>query len=250
MAHVRFDNVSKIYTRQSRQFFYRFFLEAMGKNRREAIYALRDVSFDLRDGDSLGIVGHNGAGKSTLLSLVAGLTVPEKGSVSVDGRVMAMLELGSGFHYDLTGVENLWMNAALCGMTKRETAAAFDQILEFSELGEFIREPLRTYSQGMVLRLAFSVAVHANPDILLLDEILAVGDKDFQKKCLNRIFDMKRQGKILLCVSHVPGILRQLCEQALWIEAGRVVMQGPAGEIFDAYMARTLRASPAEAGGS
>ena len=243
MAHVSLNNVSKIYSRQSRQFFYRFFLQMLGKNRKEPIYALRDVSIDLRDGESLGIVGHNGAGKSTILGLVAGVTVPEKGTVSVEGRVMAMLELGSGFHYDLTGVENLRMNAALCGLTKRETEAAFDKILGFSELGEFIHEPLRTYSQGMILRLAFSIAVHANPDILLLDEILAVGDKDFQKKCLDRVFEMKQRGKILLCVSHVPTILEQLCEQVLWVEAGRVVMQGPVAEVSEAYMARKIEVS-------
>ena len=237
MAHVAFQNVSKVYSRQSRRFFARYLKEVIsGKTKKEGFYALRGVSFEVHDGDTLGIVGHNGAGKSTLLNLVAGLTVPEEGSVDVKGRVMALLELGSGFHPDLTGIENLQMNASLCGLTKQETEAASEAIVEFSELGDFIEEPLRVYSQGMVLRLAFSIAVHVDPDILLLDEVLAVGDKDFHKKCLNRIFEMRDMGKILLCVSHAPDTLRELCRQALWIESGQVVRYGEAAEVFEAYM--------------
>ncbi len=238
MAQVSFQNVSKIYTKQSRQFFFSYFLEVLGRQRQpqELFYALRGVTFEVRAGDTLGIVGHNGAGKSTLLSLVAGLTVPEEGRVSVDGRVMAMLELGSGFHPDLTGRENLRMNAALCGLTKRQTMDAAEDIIAFSELGDFIEEPIRTYSQGMVMRLAFSIAVHVKPDILLVDEILAVGDKDFQKKCEKRIIELRDRGTILLVVSHVPTVLRELCAKGLWIEKGEVVMQGRADEVFDAYL--------------
>jgi len=235
MAHVRFENVSKIYTRQSRQFFYRFLSHRLGRGPKKPIYALRDVSFEVSGGRALALVGHNGAGKSTLLNLVAGLTVPESGTVDVSGRVMAMLELGGGFHVDLTGAENLRINAALCGLTKSETDELFPRITEFSELGEFIWEPLRTYSSGMVERLAFSIAVHADADILLLDEVLMVGDKDFQQKCLDRILEMRNQGKILLCVSHVPQLLRQLCDYALWIEAGSVVREGPIDEVVEAY---------------
>lgn len=238
MAHVSFQNVSKIYSRQSRRFVFTYFLEVLGRKRRpqEEFYALRDISFDLNDGDTLGIVGHNGAGKSTLLSLVAGLTVPEEGRVDTSGRVMAMLELGSGFHMDLTGHENLRMNAALCGLSKTETLEAAERILEFSELGDFIDEPLRTYSQGMVLRLAFSIAVHVKPEILLLDEILAVGDKDFQKKCERRIWELRDKGAILMVVSHIPTVLRELCAKGLWIEKGHIVKHGSADEVFDAYM--------------
>jgi ABC-type polysaccharide/polyol phosphate transport system ATPase subunit len=235
MAHISFDSVSKIYSRQSRQFSWRYFLQTIGKNRRSPIHAIREVSFEVADGGSLAIVGHNGAGKSTILNLAAGLTRPEKGSISVEGHVMALLELGSGFHHDLTGAENLRLNAALCGLTKKETLELFDRIVEFSEIGDFIDEPLRTYSQGMTLRLAFSVAVHVNPDILLIDEMLVVGDKDFQRKCISRILQMKREGRILLCVSHAAEVLRHLCDDALWIESGRVVMQGPAPEVLDAY---------------
>ncbi|MCP5118917.1 MAG: ABC transporter ATP-binding protein [bacterium] len=238
MAHVRFDNVSKIYSRQSRQFFWRFLLQRSGRAEPKPIYALRDVSFDVSNGQSLGIIGHNGAGKSTLLSLVAGLTTPERGGVDVEGHVMALLELGSGFHHDLSGVENLRLNAAFRGFTKQETAALQERIIDFAELGDFIDEPLRTYSQGMILRLAFAIAVHVDPDILLLDEVLVVGDKDFQKKCFDRILQMKREGKILLCVSHVPTMLQQLCEKALWIESGQVIMQGPIDEVAEEYLTR------------
>lgn len=235
MPRIRFDRVTKVYRRQSRQFLWRFLLEAFGSRRSEPIYALRDVTFELTEGRSLAIIGRNGAGKSTLLSLVAGLTAPESGTVEVDGRVMALLELGSGFHPDLTGAENLRVNAALCGLTRKETEERFDRIVDFAGLREFIDEPLRTYSQGMILRLAFSVAVHVDADILLLDEFLVIGDIDFQRKGLRRIREMKRQGKILLCVSHVPELLKELCEEAIWLESGRVILRGPAAEVIDAY---------------
>ncbi len=245
MAHVTFRNVSKTFSRQSRQFVVKFFFDSLlGRRRGDQgdVHALTDVSFDVRNGQSLGIVGHNGAGKSTLLNLVAGLTVPESGTVSVDGRLMALLELGAGFHPDLTGIENLRMNAALCGLTRKETERAQDQIVDFAELKDFVREPLRTYSAGMILRLAFSIAVHVEPDILLLDEVLAVGDKDFQQKCHRRIFELRDRGTILLCVSHVPTTLHELCDRGLWIEKGKVQMEGPAAEVFDAYMTRPMAA--------
>jgi ABC-type polysaccharide/polyol phosphate transport system ATPase subunit len=235
MPRVRFDRVTKIYRRQSRQFFWRFLVENLGGRRAEPIYALRDVCFEVGPGRALAIIGRNGAGKSTLLSLVAGLTVPESGAIDVEGRVSALLELGSGFHPDLTGAENLRVNAALCGLTRRETDERFDEIVEFAELADFIDEPLRTYSQGMILRLAFSVAIHADADILLLDEMIAVGDMDFQRKSFRRIRKMKQEGRILLCVSHVPEVLKELCEEAIWLENGRILLRGPAEEVIDAY---------------
>ncbi|MCW5979223.1 MAG: ABC transporter ATP-binding protein [Bryobacteraceae bacterium] len=240
MPFVRFYHVSKVYSRQSRQFFWRFFVETMGRKPREPIRALNDVTFELGAGESLAVIGHNGAGKSTLLSLVAGLTTPESGLVEVEGRVMALLELGSGFHYDMTGAENLRLNAALCGLTKKQTEERYQQIVDFSELRSFINEPLRTYSMGMILRLGFSIAVHVEADILLLDEVLVVGDQDFQQKCLTRILRMKQEGKILMCVSHAPDMLRMLCERALWIESGAVIMQGAAGDVIDAYRAGSV----------
>jgi ABC-type polysaccharide/polyol phosphate transport system ATPase subunit len=247
MPHVRFSHVSKIYSRQSRQFFWRYFVQVLGRERRKPLYALNDVSFDVSGGESLAVVGHNGAGKTTLLSLIARLTTPEIGRVDVEGHVMPLLELGSGFHGDLTGTENLYLNAALCGLTKKETRERFEQMVEFAELGDFMDEPLRTYSQGMTLRLGFAIAVHADADILLLDEVLVVGDMDFQRKCMHRLMQMKSEGKILFCVSHAPEMLRQLCEQALWIESGQVVMKGPAEEVFEAYRTGAMPAMASSA---
>jgi ABC-type polysaccharide/polyol phosphate transport system ATPase subunit len=183
------------------------------------------------------VVGPNGAGKSTLLSLVAGLSWPDEGEISVEGRVAALLELGSGFHPDLTGEENLRVNAAILGFSRKQTVERFDQIVEFSGIGDFMDEPLRTYSSGMVLRLAFSVAIHADLDVLLIDEVLAVGDQSFQAKCIERIFELKRAGKILVFVSHVPQVLQQLCDRALWLESGHMVREGPVGGTLEAYQA-------------
>ena len=241
MPRIEFKKVSKIYSRQSREFVWRFLLEAMGGKKGAPHYALRDVTVKVEGGSSVGIVGHNGAGKSTLLNLVAGLTVPEEGSVTVDGRVCAMMELGSGFHPDLTGAENVRINAALLGMSREEVAAKSDRIIEFAGLGDFIREPLRTYSQGMILRLAFSVVAHADPDILLIDEVLVVGDQDFQDKCFGFFREMKRRGKILICVSHAPEVLGRICEDGIWLDHGQVKMQGPLEDVLNAYSGKPVK---------
>ncbi len=235
MPHIEFDRVTKSYSRQSRTFFWKFFLEVMRGRHANPFYALRDVSFRIGAGESVGVIGPNGAGKSTMLSLVAGLTVPEAGAVSVDGRVTAMMELGAGFHHDLTGRENLEINAALVGYSRAEIDAAAAAIVEFSGLGEFIDEPLRTYSSGMQLRLAFAVVAHARPDILLIDEVLAVGDQEFQARCFSKLEEIRRRGAILLCVSHVPELLARVCDRVLWIEGGRLVLDGAAREVAEAY---------------
>jgi ABC-type polysaccharide/polyol phosphate transport system ATPase subunit len=198
-------------------------------------FALRDVSFRVEDGESLAVVGRNGAGKSTLLSLVAGLTDPAEGSIAVKGRVAALLELGAGFHPDLTGVENLQLNASLLGLSRRRTAEAYEEILAFAGIGDFIYEPIRTYSSGMTMRLAFAIAVNVDPDILIVDEVLAVGDQAFQDKCRERIRGFRTQGKTLLFVSHSGSLVRELCDRALWLERGRILLDGPASEVLDAY---------------
>lgn len=205
-----------------------------GKDSRE-FFALRDVSFRLTEGEAMAIVGRNGAGKSTLLSIVAGLTEPSEGEVNVRGRVAALLELGSGFHHDLTGRENVRLNASLLGISRKRTEEAFDRIVEFADIGDFINEPIRTYSTGMVMRLAFSVAVNVDPDILIVDEVLGVGDQGFQAKCHDRLFEFKRAGKTLLFVSHSTGLVSQMCERALWLDRGRLVMDGEVGEVTAAY---------------
>ena len=201
-------------------------------------YALREVSFRLNPGESLGIMGPNGAGKSTLLGLISGITHPDEGRVAVSGSIAALLELGSGFHPDLTGRENVLLNASLLGLSRKQTRERFDHIVDFSEIGDFIDEPLRTYSNGMVLRLAFSVAVNTNPDILIIDEVLAVGDQHFQAKCIKRIFELKDSGKTLIFVSHSAQLLQNLCDKCLWLDHGRTVMLGEAQAVIDAYQSR------------
>ena len=216
-----------------RSYFHELFRKSQGSD----FFALRNISFRVEDGESLAVVGRNGAGKSTLLSLVAGLTDPVKGSVVVKGRVAALLELGAGFHPDLTGVENLHLNASLLGLSRKRTADVYEGILAFADIGDFIYEPIRTYSMGMTMRLAFAIAVNVDPDILIVDEVLAVGDQAFQEKCRERIRGFKAQGKTLLFVSHSGPLVRELCNRALWLERGQILLDGPAADVLDAYSA-------------
>ena len=212
--------------------------DRLRRRKRETFQALKHVSFQLDRGESLAVVGSNGAGKSTLLSLVARLAEPTEGRVTVNGRVAALLELGSGFHPDLTGSENLQLNASLLGLGRKRTLELRDSIVEFSGIGEFLDQPLRTYSSGMTMRLAFSVAIHVDPDILIVDEVLAVGDQSFQARCFEKIAACKRAGKTLLFVSHASHLVRQLCERALWLDHGEVMMDGAAGAVIEAYGGR------------
>jgi ABC-type polysaccharide/polyol phosphate transport system ATPase subunit len=173
------------------------------------------------------------------LSLVAGLAKPDGGSIAVNGRIAALLELGSGFHPDLTGTENVTLNASLLGLTRQRTAELFDQIVEFSGIGhDFIEEPLRTYSTGMMMRLAFSIAINVDPDLLLVDEVLAVGDAAFQEKCFKKIREFRKSGKSLLCVSHAAGMVGELCDQAIWLDHGEMVMSGTVSDVMKAYNGR------------
>jgi ABC-type polysaccharide/polyol phosphate transport system ATPase subunit len=188
-------------------------------------------------GESLAVIGSNGAGKSTLLGLVAGISQPDEGTVTVNGQVTALLELGSGFHPSLTGRENVRLNAALLGLSRRQTVDAFERIVEFSGIREFIDEPLRTYSTGMIMRLAFSVAVNRDPEVLLIDEILAVGDAAFQAKCIEKIHEFRNAGKTLLCVSHT-NMIGQLCDRAIWLDHGEVMLSGAVRDVLEAYAGR------------
>ena len=205
---------------------------------REEFWALKDVTFSIGAGESVAIVGRNGAGKSTLLGLLAGTVYPTLGSVSVTGRIGALLELGAGFHPDLTGRENIYLNASLLGLQKLEVEAKFDQIVAFSGLEDFIDVPLRTYSSGMQVRLGFSVAAHTDPKILLMDEVFAVGDQEFQLKCRARIEEFKAQKKTMLFVGHGLETLRGICERAVWLEHGRVVADGPFDEVLSRYVSQ------------
>lgn len=204
-------------------------------------WALRDVTFDVRQGEAVGVVGHNGAGKSTLLGLVAGTIYPTSGVVQVSGRVSALLELGAGFHPDLSGRENIYLNASLLGMSHEEAQERYDWIVRFSELGDFIDAPIRTYSSGMWVRLAFAVAVFVEPEILIVDEVLAVGDADYQTKCCHRILELKQKGVTFLLVSHSPAHLRFLCSRVIWIEHGQVVADGPVQDVLSAYEKNPLK---------
>lgn len=236
---IELSHVSKWFFRHSGRQLLRTHVERLFRRaHKEPFYALKDVSFAINPGESVALIGTNGAGKSTLLSMVAGLAEPDQGSIRVEGRVGALLQLGAGFHTDLTGAENVYLNAALLGLSHNRTAELFDSIVDFSGVAEFIQEPLRTYSSGMVMRLAFAVAVHLDPELLIIDEVLAVGDHAFQAKCAEKIHELKNNGTTLLCVSHATGSVQTLCSRALWLDHGELVMDGPVSEVVDAYEGR------------
>jgi len=206
-----------------------------GKIKYEEFWALKNVSFEIKKGEVLGIIGHNGAGKSTLLKVISGILKPTEGYVHVGGTVVPMLELGSGFDYDLTGRENIFLNGAILGYSEQFLKEKYDEIVEFSELGRFIEVPLRNYSSGMVMRLAFSIATVVNPDILIVDEILAVGDAEFQEKSKKRMMELMGGGTTVLFVSHSLEQIREMCDRALWLEHGKVIMFGDTPDVCDAY---------------
>jgi ABC-type polysaccharide/polyol phosphate transport system ATPase subunit len=239
-AAVEFQGVWKNFHRHVGRVLLRTQLRHLlaGRAHTEQFHALKNLTFRLDPGESLAVIGSNGAGKSTLLSMVAGLANPDEGTVVVRGRIAPLLGLGSGFHVDLTGAENLTLNAALLGISRKRLDEVLGDIVDFAELGDFMDEPLRTYSSGMILRLAFSVAAHMDPDILLIDEVLAVGDAVFQEKCFDRILDFRRKGKTILCVSHAAGMVQRLCSRAIWIDHGELILDGPIAEVSDAYAGR------------
>lgn len=197
--------------------------------------ALKGISFSIRDGEVVGILGRNGSGKSTILKIIAGVYRPTAGVVKVSGKVAALIELGSGFHSDLTGRENIVLNGLLLGLSKRGIRAREQQIVDFADLGEFIDSPLKQYSTGMYVRLAFAIATEVDPDVLLMDEILAVGDAPFQRKCLARVQDFRQRGKTIVFVSHSMGAVRQYCQRALLIQDGLLIADGPVDQVVDYY---------------
>jgi ABC-2 type transport system ATP-binding protein len=207
--------------------------------------ALHDVSFTIDPGETVALIGRNGSGKSTALKLIAGVTAPTSGEVLVAGRVSPLIELGAGFHPDLTGRENVNLNASILGMTASEVAAQFDQIVDFAELHEFIDTPVKRYSSGMYVRLGFAVAVHSDPEILLVDEVLSVGDVYFQEKCLEKMNEFQRRGITIVVVSHAPELVTEFCQRAIWLEHGRVVAEGPAAQVVDEYVDSIHAAQPA-----
>jgi lipopolysaccharide transport system ATP-binding protein len=208
---------------------------ALKQMRSTSFTALEDISFSIRKGESVAFVGRNGAGKSTTLGLIAGVLRPNQGSVKVNGRVSPLLELGGGFHPDLSGLENIQLNGVLLGLSRKALATKIDSIIEFSELGDFIYQPTRTYSSGMLARLGFSVVAHLEPEILLVDEILAVGDAPFQRKCLDKMKQFKNSGVTIILVSHSLKDVNFLCDRVIWIENHRIRGDGPATEIIPQY---------------
>jgi len=246
---IEFENVSKrfILNREKQDTIQGRFAKMLRRQEQgEEFWALRDVSFAVARGESLGLVGHNGAGKSTALKLMTRILEPTSGRVSMNGRVAALLELGSGFHPDLSGRENVFLNGSLLGFSRREMRAKLPEIVEFAEIGDFIDMEVKHYSSGMYTRLAFAVATAVDPEILITDEVLAVGDEAFQRKCMDRIYRFRQQGKTIIFVSHALETVRTLCDHAVWLDHGVARRIGGASEVIDAYLADVNRREQAQ----
>ncbi len=218
----RRDTIREHFVRRSRSKFDEF-------------WALRDIDLEVERGTTFGLVGHNGSGKSTLLKLMAGIHRPTSGSVVAHGRISALLELGAGFHPELTGRENIYLNGAILGLTRKQVDASMEEIVEFAGIGEFIDSPVKVYSSGMAVRLGFSIAVKVDPEILIVDEIIAVGDEEFQRKCMDHLFKLRKAGTTIVLVSHSLALVRELCDRGIWIDHGSQRAIGPIGEVVDAY---------------
>jgi len=201
-------------------------------------WAVRDVSLEIAEGSTFGLIGHNGSGKSTLLRLMAGIHQPTEGSVTARGRISALLELGSGFHPDLTGRENVYLNGAMLGLARRDMDANIDDIVEFAGLQGFIDQPVKVYSSGMYVRLGFAVAVHVDPEILLVDEVMAVGDEEFQRRCLDHMYRLRRDGATIVFVSHSLGLVQMMCEEVAWLDHGRLMEVGPSSQVTQSYLSQ------------
>lgn len=210
------------------------------------LWALREVSFEVHQGEVVGLIGRNGAGKTTLLKILSRITRPTNGYAEICGRMGSLLEVGTGFHPELTGRENIYLSGAIIGMSKRDIAKKFDEIVSFAEVDRFLETPLKHYSSGMQTRLAFAVAAHLEPEILLVDEVLAVGDIEFQKKCLGKMEDVSRGGRTIVLVSHQMNQIRRLCERVLWIGGGRLLMDGPTDAVIGAYERSSISGSEAK----
>lgn len=226
------------------------FIATGGRNRYEEFYALTDVSFDVRVGEALGIIGHNGSGKSTLLKCMAKILKPNAGHIAVHKRMAALLELGAGFHPELTGRDNVYLNAAILGMARKDIESRFDEIVAFSGLANFIDAPVKTYSSGMYVRLAFAVAINVDPELLLIDEILAVGDVTFQQKCMEKFGELRQQHRTLVLVTHDTGSVRHFCDRAIWLDHGTIKADGVPADVIDEYTETMLGSEGTAHGGS
>src|ERR671914_620823 len=243
MHAIEVTHASKVYRRYSRRRQFATLKSALiggslirDLNPEETFTAVRDVSFTVPAGRTLGVIGRNGSGKSTMLKLVAGITKPTTGTVAVNGRISALIELGAGFHPEISGRENVFINGIMLGLSKREITKRFDEIVDFAEMREFIDAPVKTYSSGMYMRLGFAVAIHVDPDVLLVDEVLAVGDEGFTHRCLDKFADFKRRGKTILLVTHSLGLVERFCDEALWLDGGRMKAMGDPKRVVGAYI--------------
>ena len=240
MTAIEIQNLSKLYRRPHLRA--TSLKEAMlgvlrGQRGHDEFWALRDVSFSVEPGEAVGLIGANGSGKSTMLGIIARVLKPTGGTVAVRGRVCPLLELGTGFHPDLSGRENVFLNASLLGLSHRETAARYRDIVSFAELRDFMEAPVKSYSTGMVIRLAFSVAAHMDPEIMLIDEVLGVGDEHFQHKSFARLHELKEQGKTIFVVSHNLESVKLFCKRAIWLDSGRLVGDGEVSKVVADYRA-------------
>ncbi len=243
MNAIEVVNVSRVYQKYSARHRFQTFKSALVKGdlfksirADELVTALDDISFNVEKGQTLGLIGENGSGKSTMLKIVAGIAKPSSGSVATNGKVSALIELGAGFHPEISGRENVFINGIMLGLSKKEITAKFDEIVRFAELEDFIDAPVKTYSSGMYMRLGFSVAINVHPEILLIDEVLAVGDASFIPKCLDRIDDFRRRKKTILFVSHDLATVEKICDRVIWLKNGRVAASGEPKRIVDAYL--------------
>src|SRR5215813_13689941 len=241
MIDLSLQNVSKRYRirRESETTGASLFQKLASLTRKEDFWALKDVSFEVERGQALGIIGHNGAGKSTILKLLSRITVPSTGEIMINGRLSALIEVGSGFHPELTGRENIYLNGSILGMLRREITKKLDSIVDFAELRQFIDTPVKRYSSGMYVRLGFSIAAHLNPDILLLDEVLAVGDAAFQSKCFRRINELRESGTTIVFISHDLSAVTRICDRALLLMGGQISADGTTGTVIAEYQRLT-----------
>jgi lipopolysaccharide transport system ATP-binding protein len=241
MQVIKVENLSKLYylgggQSNSLRDAVAGFIKNPKRKAKQELWALNDVNFSVGDGETLGIIGHNGAGKSTLLKILSRITKPSGGMIEIRGRVGSLLEVGTGFHNELTGRENIFLNGAILGMQRAEIESKFDEIIAFSELEKFLDTPVKHYSSGMYMRLAFAVAAHLEPEILIVDEVLAVGDISFQKKCLKKMRDVGESGRTILFVSHDMSAISRLCSRSIWLKDGILVKDGATSEVVSAYL--------------
>jgi lipopolysaccharide transport system ATP-binding protein len=253
MNAIELTNVTKIYRKYARRKQFATLKSALLSGSlihdlrpEETFPALQGVSFSVPAGRTYGIIGRNGSGKSTALKLVAGITKPTTGTVKVEGRISALIELGAGFHPEISGRENVFINGIMLGLTKREVTRRFDEIVEFAEMQQFIDAPVKTYSSGMYMRLGFAVAIHVDPDVLLVDEVLAVGDEGFTHKCLDKFGEFKRRGKTILLVTHSLNLVERFCDEALWLDSGKVRGSGDPKRVVGAYLTDVGRSEEKE----